>query len=316
MLKHLGLTALSAMFIAACGAQSTAAPNAADQDKTPAPAKTETPPEKKITSEPVRGGIYRLIGPGGNIGVLIGEDGAFVIDDKFDRFGEQIIENIKALTDHPISYVINTHYHGDHTGANGKMKAAGATIVAHENVRARMGVTFDNKLWGRPVKAVDAVQWPTVTYSENATFHINGQTVQLLHTPSAHTDGDSIVFFKEANVLHMGDNYFNGMFPYVDVDSGGSLQGMIASHDLALSLSDDDTLIIPGHGNMSSKAELMQTRERLQDILTRVSNARDAGQSLEDILASEPLADLKAFAAFINEDMMVRIAYRSITERG
>lgn len=312
MMKRFTLIAASAFMIASCAADTAAKPGDKQTEAKPA---AETPVKKAISAEPLRSGLYRLTGPGGNIGVLVGSDGAFIIDDKFDRFGDEIIAVVKTLTNEPISYVINTHYHGDHTGANGKMKSAGAIIVAHENVRARMGITFDNKLWGRPVEATAPAQWPTVTYSENATFHINGQTVELLHTPSAHTDGDSIVFFKEANVLHMGDNYFNGMFPYVDIDSGGSLQGMIASHDLALSLINDDTLIIPGHGNMSNKSELIATRDRLKDILSRIETAHNAGKSLDDIIMDKPLSDLKAFAAFINEDMMVRIAHRSVTEK-
>jgi len=174
-------------------------------------------------------GFYMLLGPGGNIGVSVGEDGVFVIDDKFSRFADQIVEQIRAITDAPIRYVINTHYHGDHSGANAEMKESGAIIVAHENVRKRMGMSFENKAFGQTVQATDPKLWPDITYSENATFHFNGQTVHAIHTPNAHTDGDSILFFEEANVLHMGDNFFFGLFPYIDVDGGGSLSGMIAS---------------------------------------------------------------------------------------
>lgn len=194
------------------------------------------------------------------------------------------------------------------------MKDAGATIVAHDNVRMRMGISFENKLWESTVEAVDAHQWPTVTYSENATFHINGQTVHLIHTPSAHTDGDSIVFFQEANVLHMGDNYFNGMFPFIDIDGGGSLQGMIAAQTRAVELINAETKVIPGHGDMSNQAELTASRDMLADIFSRIEAAIKSGQSLDEIMAARPLADFSEYAAFIDEDKMVRTAYRSAIE--
>lgn len=283
-----------------------AAPAAfADQQKKAAP---------KITTDALGGGFYRLVGPGGNIGVLIGDDGAFVIDDKFDRFGDQIKAQIKAITDKPIRYVVNTHYHGDHTGANGSMKESGATIVAHDNVRTRMGLTFENKLWKNTVKATKPHQWPTVTYSENATYHMNGQTIKLIHTPSAHTDGDTIIYFAEGNVLHMGDNFFHGLFPYVDVDGGGSLQGMIAAQTTAINMINGDTRVIPGHGDMATKDDLIESRDMLKDIKQRVKAAIKDGQSLDEIIAAKPLADLAHLASFIDEEKMIRIAHRSLSE--
>lgn len=165
-----------------------------DQQKNDPVPKTAVQTKTDITTDDLGNGFHRLVGPGGNIGVSIGDDGVFVIDDKFDRFSDQIIGQIKTLTPKSITYVINTHYHGDHTGANGAMKDVGATIVAHDNVRARMGMTFENKLWNSTVEATSPRQWPTVTFSENATFHFNGQTTKIIHTPAAHTDGDSIVF--------------------------------------------------------------------------------------------------------------------------
>ena len=188
--------------LTACGAEnSTAAQN---QDKT-AQKSTQTTqakaaPKSDITTQKLSEGMYMLLGPGGNIGVSVGEDGVFVIDDKFARFADQIIAQIKGITDQPIRYVVNTHYHGDHSGANAQMKAAGAVIIAHDNVRKRMGMTFENKAFGRTVKAVEASLWPNLTFSDRATLYFNGQTVTAIHTPSAHTDGDSIIYFKEANL--------------------------------------------------------------------------------------------------------------------
>ena len=271
-------------------------------------------PTKEINSVQLTDSLYLLTGPGGNIGVSIGTDGVIVIDDKFDRFGEAIINEIKSLTDHDIAYVINTHYHGDHTGANAKMKDVGATIVAHDNVRARMGTSFENTLWGRTIEATDPAQWPTVTYSEGMNFYLNGESVKVVHTPNAHTDGDSIIYFKQADIVHMGDNYFKGMFPYVDVDSGGTLQGMIAAQTGVINNITDATRVIPGHGSMSNRAELIESRDRLQDILDRVKAAKDAGQDEDAIIADSVLSDYAELASFIDEAGMVKIAYRSLAK--
>lgn len=269
--------------------------------------------EDKLTTEDFGNGIYMLVGVGGNVGVLTGPDGTFVIDDKYDRVSDQIISIIKGLTDQPITYVINTHYHGDHSGSNTSLKEVGATIIAHDNVRVRMGQDIENKLWGRTVEAVPESQWPTITYSDNTTFHMNGQTAKVIHVPNSHTDGDSIIYFVEANVLHMGDNYFNGLFPYVDIDAGGSLQGMIAAHDTALAMINDETRIMPGHGPEATKADLMETHEMLVDIQNRVQGHIDNGKSLQDILDAKILKDLGDYASFIDEDKMVRITHRSLT---
>ncbi len=265
-----------------------------------------------ISTQKLADNFYMLLGPGGNIGVSIGPDGVYVIDDKFSRFADQIIARIGELSDEPIRYVLNTHYHGDHTGANAEMKETGATIMSHDNVRKRMGMTFENKTFGRTVEAVDETLWPTLTFSDTATLHFNGQTVKAIHVPNAHTDGDSLVHFSPANIIHMGDNYFNGLFPYVDVDGGGTLQGMIAAQEKAIAMSDDATQIIPGHGPMATKADLQKSRDILVDILSRVKTARDSGKSIDETVAAVPLTDYKDLASFIDEENMVRTAYRSL----
>lgn len=312
MLKTLLMSA-AALALAACGAETSVAQNS----KT-TPSKTDAneaaAPAKDITAQDLGDGFYMLLGPGGNIGVSVGDDGVFVIDDKFARFGDQIIGQIRAITDAPIRYVINTHYHGDHAGANAEMKETGAVIVAHENVRKRMGVSFENKAFGRTVEATDAALWPDLTYSEDATFHFNGQTVHALHTPSAHTDGDSILYFEEANILHMGDNFFFGLFPYIDVDGGGSLAGMIAAHEKALGLINDDSKIIPGHGPLAVKSDLIKAQDMLKTIQKRVKEEITRGATLEDILAKDILADYAEYSSFIDKDNMVKIAHRSITQ--
>ncbi len=265
-----------------------------------------------ISTKKLADNFYLLLGPGGNVGVSTGEDGVYVIDDKFSRFADQIIFRIREVTGEPIRYVLNTHYHGDHTGGNVELKETGATIMAHDNVRKRMGMTFENKTWGRTVEAVDEGLWPTLTFSDTTTLHFNGQAVKAIHIPNAHTDGDSIVHFSPANIIHMGDNYFNGLFPYVDVDGGGTLQGMIAAQDKALSLSNDATQIIPGHGPMATKADLQNSRDVLADILARVKAAKDKGLSIEDTVKAVPLDDYKELASFIDQANMVRTTYRSL----
>ncbi len=256
--------------------------------------------------------FYLLKGPGGNIGVSTGPDGVYVIDDKFARFADQIIARIGEVSDEPIRFVLNTHYHGDHSGANAEMKETGATIIAHDNVRKRMGMTFENKTWGRTIEAVDESLWPTLTFSDKTTLHFNGQTATAHHVPHAHTDGDSIVSFMPANIIHMGDNYFNGLFPYVDVDGGGSLQGMIAAQTKAIAMSDDDTQIIPGHGPMATKEDLTKSRDILADILARVKAAKERGLSMEDTVKAVPLDDYKDLSSFIDQANMVRTTYRSL----
>lgn len=272
-------------------------------------------PADDLTTESIGNNLYVIFGPGGNVGVSVGDDGVMLIDDKYERNAEGILGQVKGLTDAPLRYVLNTHYHGDHTGSNAQMAAAGAELVGHINVRERMGMTFENKVFGRTTEAVDESLWPTTTYDGMTTLQFNGHTVKLLHTPNAHTDGDSVIHFVEANTIHMGDNYFNGLFPYIDVDAGGSIAGMIAAHNQALALANDDTRIIPGHGPMATKADLTAARDMLQDIHDRIKARIDAGDSLNIILESNILQDYAQYASFIDEKNMVRIAHRSITEQ-
>jgi glyoxylase-like metal-dependent hydrolase (beta-lactamase superfamily II) len=269
-------------------------------------------PAKGLRTESIGNNLYVIFGPGGNIGVSVGADGVFIIDDKFKKNADEILAQISGLTDQPLRYVVNTHYHGDHTGSNAEMAAAGAVLMAHENVRKRMGMTFENKTWGRTTNAVDEALWPTEVYSEGKIMVFNDHTTHMIYAPG-HTDGDSLVHFEQANTIHMGDNYFNGLFPYIDVDGGGSVTGMIAAHDKALALSDENTKIIPGHGPMSSKADLQAARDLLADIHSRVKARVDAGESLELILKAKILEDYSKYSSFINEENMVRIVYRSYT---
>ena len=316
------LLLLSAMVLTACSQAETSSDRvlqedvsakAAAQDKAETPAKpVEAPAKPNITVEDLGDGFYMLLGPGGNIGVSTGEDGVYMIDDKFSQFGQEIINVVATLSDKPITYVLNTHHHGDHSGANVEMKEVGATIVAHDNVRERMGTSFMNKAFGRQQDARDPALWPTLTFSDRMTLHFNGDEVRAIHTPHGHTDGDTIVHFVNANIIHLGDNYFLGMLPFVDVDSGGAIQGMIKAQQIAYDLADENTKIIPGHGPLSTKADLGESIARLQAIHDRVKARKDAGETLEEIIAADPLADMTELESFITKPAMITATWRSL----
>lgn len=278
--------------------------------------KTErtAPSDPKLTVETITDNLHVLFGPGGNIGISSGPDGVVLIDDKFSRNAEEILYHVSEIAgeNDELLFVINTHLHGDHTGSNPEMKQAGALVMAHDNVRVRMGTSYMNKAFGRMNEAKDEAFWPVVTFSDQASLHFNGVTARAVHTPSAHTDGDSIVFFEEPNAIHMGDNLFLGMFPFVDVDSGGSMQGMIAAHDIALGLADDATVIIPGHGPITDKAGLQAARDTLQTIHDRVRISKDKGDSLQAIIEAKPLADMADMAGFIDQAGIITAAWRSL----
>jgi len=267
-----------------------------------------------LSVETIGENMYVIFGPGGNIGVSTGDDGIVIIDDKFQRNAAEILTTLNSLSDQPLRYVLNTHYHGDHTGSNAEMKETGATVMAHENVRMRMGMTFENKVFGRITKATSPKLWPTLTFSETATLYFNGQQVDIIHVPRAHTDGDSIIKFKESNIIHMGDNYFNGLFPYIDVDGGGSINGMIAAHGAVLDMADADTKIIPGHGPMATKSDLEDTQALLISVRDRVQKGIDDGKSVDTLVKEAILEDYSEYAKFINEENMIRIAYRSLSK--
>lgn len=262
----------------------------------------------EITTVELGEGLFMMQGAGGNIGLSIGEDGPFVIDDQFAPLSEKITAAISEVSDQSVAFVLNTHYHGDHTGGNEAFGKAGAHIVAHENVRTRLleGVTSADN-------GVDD-GLPVITFSHSMTFHWNGQEIYIWHPKPAHTDGDAIIYAKDANVVHMGDVFFNGGYPYIDIDAGGDLSGYIETHDSVLAMINEDTKIIPGHGPLASKSDLEKTASMLKDVKARIQNLINQGMSEDAVVAADPLSDLNPHwgQGFINGEKMTRSAYRSL----
>ena len=263
----------------------------------------------QIEAIPVADNIYMLTGAGGNMGLITGEDGTFLIDDQFAPLTEKITAAIAELTDQPIRFVINTHYHGDHTGGNENLGKAGALIVAHDNVYERMSA--DDFMDGNPAPKESL---PVVTFTEDVTFHINGEHVHGFHIGDAHTDGDTIIHFKNANVVHMGDIYFSGLFPYIDVNSGGSIDGMITAVNRVLRISDDETKIIPGHGPLSTKKDLQGYLSFLTKLRSKVSQMISEGKTLEEIQEANPTEGYEEWNwEFISSNRIVESVYTDLS---
>lgn len=243
----------------------------------------------QIRPEKIRDNLYAFFGYGGNIGVLIGPDGVVLVDDQYGGMSPKIEAAVKALTPIPIKYVLSTHWHYDHTGENENFGKSGAIIVAHDNTRTRLisgGVTL-----GVQIAPMAPAGLPLVTFADRSTLHVNGQTVQMIHTPPGHTDSDVTVFFKEANVMHTGDAYTNPSYPLVDPDSAGTLRGVIAARKQMLALCGADCVIIPGHGPLSNAEKLKASIAMLEEMDKRVTKAVASKKSLADFLASNPTAD-------------------------
>ena len=245
----------------------------------------------EIKTQKLTDTTYMLIGAGGNIGLSVGEDAVFMIDDQFAPLTPKILAAVKAITAKPVKFVLNTHWHFDHTGGNENLGKDGALIVAHNNVRKRMNSEQLIEFLGMPTKPSPKAALPVVTFSTDMSFHINGDEVVCLHMPRAHTDGDAIVHFVNSNVIHMGDIYFNGMYPFIDTSSGGTVAGVIAAVDRALAIARDDTKIIPGHGPLATKADLKAYRDMLAALSERVAKMMKEGKKLEEIVAAKVTAD-------------------------
>lgn len=268
----------------------------------------------EIKAEPLAEGVAVLFGAGGNIGVSYGPDGTVLIDDQFAPLTPKIQAAIADLGAEPVTYLINTHWHHDHSGGNENFDKAGALIMAHDHVRERMLGIQKSGRGNDPASPAEAL--PTITYHDGLKLHLNGDEVQVRHMKHAHTDGDSVIFWKKAKVLHMGDLFFNKMsLPYIDLNSGGNVRGVLAAAEKVLAMVDDDVTIIPGHGPLATKADLVAYRDMLKSVIGAVEKAQGEGKTLEQIQAMKPAAQWDVNPdAFIKGDAFVEAVYKSLQQ--
>lgn len=241
----------------------------------------------EIQTKPLTEHVHMLVGQGGNIGVLVTDDFLVMVDDQFEPLFDKISASLAELSKQPVRYVINTHWHGDHTGGNTAFSNAGATLVAHQKVQARMESGSKIEFFGREVPPAANTAVPELTFRDDVVLTFGSEEIHLIHAPNAHTDGDALVFFKTSNVIHMGDLYFAGMFPFIDLSSGGSIEGVIAGCERALTLADENTQIIPGHGPLSDKASLNRYKDMLADMADRVGDMKGDGKDLKDVIEAQ-----------------------------
>jgi len=268
----------------------------------------------EVSSAPLRESTYLLTGAGGNIVASVGPDGAFLIDDQYAPLADKVKAALAKLGEGPVRFVMNTHWHGDHTGGNESFGGSGSVIVAHENVRERMSkdqfiTALDMKVPPSPAAAL-----PVVTFADGVSLHFNGDTATAVHVAHAHTDGDALVKFAKANVLHMGDTFFNGLYPFIDVSSGGDIDGLIAAVDKGISLCDDKTIVIPGHGPSTDRTGLTAYRDLLVASRVAVATLKTAGKTLEETIAAKPTAatDEALGKAFIKPEQFVSFIYETL----
>lgn len=270
----------------------------------------------EIKAEKLSDTVYMLTGAGGNLGLSVGPDAVFLIDDQYAPMAPKIKAAIAKLTTKPVSFLLNTHFHSDHTGGNEAFGSDGALIVAHDNVRRRMSTDQLIALAGTTSaqKASPKVALPVVTVSGEMRLHINGEEIHAFHTPRAHTDGDLIVHFRGSDVVHMGDVFFNGMYPFIDASSGGTPEGVVLAYDRVLALAGERTKIIPGHGPLARKADLQAARDMLATVIKRVADLRRAGKTESEVIAAKPGADFDARfgGGFIKPDVFIAMVLAGV----
>jgi len=269
----------------------------------------------KITTTKITDNIYMLQGSGGNIGVLTGDEGTLMIDDQFAPLSEKIKSAIQEISDKPVNYLINTHWHGDHTGGNENFANDGALIIAHENVRERMSKD-QVRPFGRTTNASPEMAWPKMTFNDKLNFHFNNHNINVIHVHDAHTDGDAFVYFAEANVLHMGDCFFKDRFPFIDTALGGSPEGAIKATSIALMICDDETKIIPGHGSLANKEDLKRYFDMILTMRDRITSAIKSDKTLEETLDANLTEGFEGWGdGFINDEKIVKTLYNAYSEK-
>ncbi len=272
---------------------------------------------EQASVQQVAEGLHVVMGAGGNIAVVSGPDGVLIVDDDMPPMAEKIAAAVATITPEPVDLILNTHWHFDHTGGNKFFAGQGALIVAHDNVRARMSVDTLSRLTGSVSKASPPEALPVLTYADRMTFHMNGLTIRAEHVKRpGHTDGDSIIWFEEANVVHMGDNFFNGLYPVIDLSAGGTADGMIEAMDSVLARVNDDTVIIPGHGPVTDRAGLRAFREMLNTVNKRIRLLVEEGKTADEVVALKPTFNYDEDWAwsFMPPDRWTRLMYDSVVE--
>ena len=274
----------------------------------------------KVTK--VSGNIYMLEGDGGNIAASVGEDGIVIVDDQYAPLAEKIAAALKSIgvTDKPVRFVINTHYHGDHTGGNLPFASGGSTVIAQDNVRKRLetgGKAGNGGSVTMDVKPAAKGALPIITFDHDVTVHLNGEDIRALHFPAGHTDGDAIVFFPKANVVHMGDDYVRYGYPFIDVTAGGSVQGMTAACEKVVAVLPADVKVIPGHGQISNLNEVREYITMLKETTVAVQAAINAGKTVDQMKKEKILAawDKKYTGKFITSDVFIETLYNSLTNQ-
>ena len=263
----------------------------------------------KIITTKITDAVYMLQGSGGNIGVLVGKDGVILIDDQFAPLTEKIKKAVSEISDKAVRFVINTHYHGDHVGGNQNLGGEGAIIVAQENTRKRLSQDQFNTLMKFEQKATAEEGLPKITFNESMTLHLNGETIDIIHVKNAHTDGDAIIYFRNANVLHGGDVYVRYGLPFIDQQNGGSIDGMIAGTDKILTTCNEKTVIIPGHGQLAGKKDVLDYKTMLQTVRGRVMEGIKKHKSVDEIIASDPG---RGYISVFDKGAFVNMIYPSL----
>lgn len=259
-------------------------------------------------------GVYLITGSGGNVSLIVGEHRALLVDDKYAQTGELVLAEVKKVTDKPLDLVFNTHWHGDHTGANQIMGEHGAVIIAHENVRKILSEGAGIRLFDSRMKPYSEVALPQITFQDTLSFHLLGDTIRVQHYPGAHTSGDGVLYMTKANILITGDLYFNSTYPFVDVENGGNVVGLSKAIASIVASIDDKTIVIPGHGPLSNRSELAQYQAMLDASIAAVAPLKAKGMSLAEVRAENPFADLNDAwgKGFIKPDTWAAIVYESL----
>jgi cyclase len=246
----------------------------------------------EIKATKVSGNVWMLEGAGGNIGVLVGDDGVLLVDDQFAPLTEKILAAVKKISDKPVKYLVNTHWHWDHTGGNDNLGKAGVQIVAHDNVRTRLLTEQVTLLGKNPAQPKAAL--PVITFDNSVTYHINNETMHVYKVPASHTDGDAFVRFRSANVVHTGDVFASGRYPFIDSTNGGSAAGVVKAMDELIPTLNDETRVIPGHGPLASKKDVIAYRNMMATVASRVEALVKQGKTLDEVKAAKPTAEFEA----------------------